>query len=552
VAAPQITGALFGKPATLTMATQADGSVTTQIEGVIDAAAIGTYVPATLASRFEGSAAWTAKVTSGRGANELVIASDLKGLASSLPAPLAKPADEARPATFTLSGLGSEGEVSTLALGAIHGRFARGAEDKWNAALRFGAPVGAERLREGLWLYGELAALDVDAWRSIFALPPGGQAQPAQPAAVELTGFDLKLAKARYLGRDFANLHAALAREAGHWKGRLDGPNLAGEIDWSWENQGRLVARFDRLAITDTGSSASEKPKEPQTNLPTLDVTAQRFEFRGKLMGALDLKAQGAGDEWRIDRLDITNAHSKLGSSGVWRRTATGSLTTLNLKLEANDLNALFAQFGYGDYLRRGTGSLEGTLVWPGYPYEFVLGNLAGTFKVEARNGQFSKIQPGAGKILGLISLQSLPRRATFDFSDVFSEGFAFERIHGDVKIARGVLLTNNFEIAGGAAFVSLSGEVSMPQETQSITMRVVPEIGEGVALAAAVVGTPVLGLSTLLVSKLLNNPFGKVVAYEYQVTGSWDNPQVVRTSAPPPAKTAANPELPAARTQQQ
>jgi len=313
-----------------------------------------------------------------------------------------------------------------------------------------------------------------------------------------------------------------------------------------------LVARFDRLAITDTGSSASEKPKEPQTNLPTLDVTAQRFEFRGKLMGALDLKAQGAGDEWRIDRLDITNAHSKLGSSGVWRRTATGSLTTLNLKLEANDLNALFAQFGYGDYLRRGTGSLEGTLVWPGYPYEFVLGNLAGTFKVEARNGQFSKIQPGAGKILGLISLQSLPRRATFDFSDVFSEGFAFERIHGDVKIARGVLLTNNFEIAGGAAFVSLSGEVSMPQETQSITMRVVPEIGEGVALAAAVVGTPVLGLSTLLVSKLLNNPFGKVVAYEYQVTGSWDNPQVVRTSAPPPAKTAANPELPAARTQQQ
>ena len=38
-------------------------------------------------------------------------------------------------------------------------------------------------------------------------------------------------------------------------------------------------------------------------------------------------------------------------------------------------------------------------------------------------------------------------------------------------------------------------------------------------------------------------NPFGKVVAYEYQVTGSWDNPQVARLSAPPPAKTAAVPE---------
>jgi uncharacterized protein YhdP len=56
------------------------------------------------------------------------------------------------------------------------------------------------------------------------------------------------------------------------------------------------------------------------------------------------------------------------------------------------------------------------------------------------------------------------------------------------------------------------------------------------------VFGTPVLGLSTLLVSKLLKNPLGKVVAYEYQVTGSWDNPLVTRTSAPPAKAAAAKP----------
>jgi uncharacterized protein YhdP len=70
--------------------------------------------------------------------------------------------------------------------------------------------------------------------------------------------------------------------------------------------------------------------------------------------------------------------------------------------------------------------------------------------------------------------------------------------------------------------------------------MRVVPEVGEGMALAATFLGTPVLGLSTLIVSKLLKNPLGKVVAYEYQVTGSWDNPVVARTSAPPPAAAPA------------
>jgi uncharacterized protein YhdP len=65
--------------------------------------------------------------------------------------------------------------------------------------------------------------------------------------------------------------------------------------------------------------------------------------------------------------------------------------------------------------------------------------------------------------------------------------------------------------------------------------MRVVPEVSEAAAIAATVIGTPVLGLSTLVVSKLLKNPFGKVVAFEYQVTGSWDNPNVTRAGTPPP-----------------
>jgi uncharacterized protein (TIGR02099 family) len=551
VAAPQITGTLFGKPATLAMATASDGLITTQIEGGVDSAALAAYIPAALAAKLDGATSWKAKLTSPRGAaGELVVTSDLKGLASQLPAPFAKAADDAIGFTFTMPGVGTETAASTVAMGDIHGRFSRGADDKWSAALKFGAPLDKEPVREGIWLHGELASLDVDAWRSLFAAPSEEVAQPP-PAVVELRGFDIKVTKARYLGRDFNNVRVALARDGQHWKGRLEGPNVLGDVDWSFEGKGRLVARFERMFLAEGALSTSDAPRSPQADLPALDIQAKRFEFKGHWLGELDLKAEAAGDEWRIEKLDISNPHSKFASNGVWRRTGTGSLTTLNLKLEASDLNALFTQFGYGDYLRRGTGALEGTLVWPGFPYEFTVGNLAGTFAVSAAKGQFSKIQPGAGKILGLISLQALPRRATFDFSDVFSEGFAFERIHGDVKIARGVMITNNFEISGTAAFVSLAGELSMPQETQALTMHVVPEIGEGVALAAAVVGTPVLGLSTLLVSKLLNNPFGKVVAYEYQITGSWDNPQVVRTSAPPP-KTAANPEIPAARTTQQ
>jgi uncharacterized protein YhdP len=165
---------------------------------------------------------------------------------------------------------------------------------------------------------------------------------------------------------------------------------------------------------------------------------------------------------------------------------------------------------------------------------------------VGASRGQFAKIEPGAGKLLGLMSLQSLPRRVTLDFQDVFSEGFAFERISGEVKLARGILLTQDFEVAGPSAFVSMAGELSLPLETQNLTIKVVPEMGESAAIAATVFGTPVLGLTTLVISKLLQNPLGHVVSYEYLVTGSWDNPTVTRigASASEEASRAAPPAV--------
>jgi uncharacterized protein YhdP len=437
----------------------------------------------------------------------------------------------------------------TLA-GRIEGRFARAAVDgaeRWNVALAFGAPVAAAPVREGVWLYGTLPALDVDAWQAVFPPPANaahdGAAESGEEArrGFELRGLDLTLGTVRYLGRDFTGMHAALERTPVQWSGRLESPKLAGDIVWMPAGKGSLTARLARLSVAQAAPGERVEGLST-TELPALDIVADRFEFRGHALGKLELKAATAGDEWRIERLDIASPHAKLASSGGWRRTADGPITTLAVKLQADNLNALFGQFGFGDYLKRGDGSLEGTLVWPGYPYDFSLSTLAGHFKVEGHRGQFAKIEPGAGKLLGLLSLQSLPRRAVLDFRDVFSEGFAFERIHGDVKVARGVLLADDFEISGPSAYVSIAGEVSLPEETQSLTLKVVPEVSEGLALAASLIGTPVLGLSTLLVSKLLRNPFGKVVAYEYQVTGSWDNPQVTRLSAAPPKAAAATP----------
>jgi uncharacterized protein YhdP len=416
-------------------------------------------------------------------------------------------------------------------------------------AIKAGAPLGEEPVREGLWLHGAIESIDADAWAEVFADPPAAAppAQPGAPAASEgfgLRGIDMRFGRIRYKGREFTRTGVRMEHAGTQWRGMVDGPVVAGSITWNPEGRGRATARLTHLSIPDSPPGAGAQQAAGQ-DPPAIDLVADRFDFKARSLGKLEFRADYAGDEWRIEKLDIANPHARYHSSGSWRRTAAGGLTQMTLKLETSSVDALLAQFGYADYIKRGTGQLEGALAWPGYPADFATAILSGSFRLKAQRGQFAKLEPGAGKLLGLLSLQSLPRRVTLDFRDVFSEGFAFETIEGEVKMARGTLLTDAFAISGPSALVSISGEVSLPQETQSLTVRVVPEMGESAAVAATVFGTPVLGLSTLLISKLLSNPLGKAVAYEYLVTGKWDNPVVTKISAPPPppAKAASTAE---------
>jgi uncharacterized protein (TIGR02099 family) len=542
VSAPEIAGTLFGKPATLALSTQADGRVLTTVSGLVDAAALGEFAPEALAQRLSGITEWRARVLSGEQGTEVTLSSELKGLASRLPAPLEKASEATRPLLVRVSNAGSEGELVEASLGSdVHWRSTRGGAPEspsWSVALKLGAAPGNEALREGLWLYGNIDSIDADAWAGVFDTPAA--AAPAPGKRFGLRGIDMRFGRVRFKGREFTRTGARLEQVDGTWRGTLEGPMVAGSITWDPAGRGKLSARLAHVALPEAPPQAPGGVQPASQDPPALDLVAERFDFRGRQLGKLEFNADYAGDEWRIEKLDITNAHARYRSSGSWRRTGGGGLTTMNLELETSSLDLLLGQFGYADYIRRGTGRLEGTLAWPGYPNDFNTSILSGSFKVHANRGQFAKLEPGAGKLLGLLSLQSLPRRVTLDFSDLFSEGFAFETIEGDVKLARGLMLTDAFTISGPSALVSISGEASLPQETQTITLRVVPEMGESAAVAATVLGTPVLGLSTLLISKLLSNPLGKVVAYEYLVTGSWDNPVVTKISAPPPRPAKA------------
>jgi uncharacterized protein YhdP len=127
-----------------------------------------------------------------------------------------------------------------------------------------------------------------------------------------------------------------------------------------------------------------------------------------------------------------------------------------------------------------------------------------------------------------------LPRRISLDFRDIFSEGLAFDEIVGAVKVVKGVASTDNLRITGPAARIAMNGQVDLAKETQALRVKVNPQLSDTVSVAGALIGGPVAGVAAFLAQKLLKDPLDQIASYEYDVTGSWSDPQVTKSERAP------------------
>jgi uncharacterized protein YhdP len=121
----------------------------------------------------------------------------------------------------------------------------------------------------------------------------------------------------------------------------------------------------------------------------------------------------------------------------------------------------------------------------------------------------------------------------------VFSDGFAFDSITASAELKSGVLSTRDFRMRGASANVLIEGSTDIGRETQALHVLVLPEIDAGSAsLAYALLANPAIGLGAFVAQMLLRNPLAKAFSFEYDITGTWADPQVKRRerAAPEPS----------------
>ena len=239
----------------------------------------------------------------------------------------------------------------------------------------------------------------------------------------------------------------------------------------------------------------------------------------------------------------LANPEGTLSVDGVWKPTGQAS-TNLNVKLDVSDVGKYLERMGSPGTVARGTAKIEGKLAWAGSPQGLDYPSLTGNLKLQVEKGQFLKVEPGIAKLIGILSLQALPKRIALDFRDVFSDGFAFDSIQSTIGINRGIASTQDFAMQGSAASVTIKGDADLARETQNLQVRVIPALGDSVStVAGLLLANPITGIGAMLAQRLFNNPLGQIFAYDYAVTGNWSDPKVEKLSRAAPQAAQETPQ---------
>lgn len=330
----------------------------------------------------------------------------------------------------------------------------------------------------------------------------------------------------------------------------INARDIAGQLRWrpgeskardgkSLKGHGLLSAKLSRLWLDkpeqDEPSSIESQTTAIAQDWPNLELVIDDFRVGERQWGKLELSASPstATRSWEVQRFSLVNPDASLTGQGQWAMLPSvkgqrRSRTALDVELQLNNGGALLSRSGYPNVVRDTAGKITGKLNWPGSPLEFSGSVLNGALALDLRSGRFLKAEPGLARLIGVLNLQSLPSRIKLDFRDVFSEGFTYDQIRGDLTFANGLASTQNLRIIGVQASVLLEGSADINRETQDLRVLVLPEVNAGLAsLGYAALVNPAVGLGAFIAQFILRNPLRELLSYEYRVTGTWSDPVV-------------------------
>ena len=515
-------------------------------------------------SQLEGGSDWILRTRVGgsQGAadefvGDLRLSTDLRGVSSSLPEPLDKPDPQAplqlslrlKPTPQHWRATGSLGQ--RLALSALVPRDAGGgleALDAVHVSLGSSTPPPVQ---PGISASGVLPRLDVSAWQR--ALPQAapsaaGAAKPNISLNVQLG--ELKFGKARLPQQRISG-----GRDGNVWSLGLRG-SAEGQLRWDGGADDPIVVRLAELRLLDMATTAATddtprddaaatdaKPALNPSDWLALDFDAQRVMVGAADFGHVIVRTERRRNGSTLRQLSIDGPMLNGQADGYWVRSGGVSRGGFEGAFSSTDIARVQDALGLVRTVDAEQTRASIKLGWPESPAGLNWTQATGNIEINIDDGVLATVEPGAGRMVGLLSFNALPRRLLLDFRDVVDSGMKFDSIEGHFRVGGGRADTDDLRVRAPSADIRIEGSVGLVQRTYDQTITVQPDLSSGVTLAGTVFGGPAIGAILLVAQELFDKPLNQAGQVAYHLGGTWDEPIVTRPNqAPPDLESPATP----------
>lgn len=398
--------------------------------------------------------------------------------------------------------------------------------------LRFGDDT--HKLKDnGVNLSGKTEFVNIDRWLDYVKRFQSGEVNTVGMLH-SIKSVDLDVDELRWQGRPVHKLSLEVSNRGDRLTGELESSALRGVFTLPFEMSSKKPFKgdFDYIRLR-KNTSKVERAKPSLADMPSLDIKSKLFAYEDMVFSDFVLRTSNEPDRFVINRLDFRRDDVVLDSSGHWQysKEINRHVTVFNIKVKGRQFGAAISNLGLGDSIRNGVVDFEGQIGWGGSLFDINWPTLIGEVSLSLKDGYLNNVEPGAGRFVGLLSLNALPRRLFLNFGDVLSEGMQFDEIRGNFTIKGELMSTEDATMDGASARVELFGDTNLRHKTYNQHMVIVPKIGETLPVLGSLAAGNAVGWGLLLIQKIFKKPIEKSVQIDYDITGSWDDPTLTLIS---------------------
>lgn len=465
--------------------------------------------------------------------SEIELHSDLLGVALDLPGLLAKPKSQKKPLSLNFK----LNDQKTLPITLNYNNQLKAALQLNLAQHRLhsghvliGTGEVAQQQEAGLIIELDQSPLNLQDWLKL----PSQKSN--ENTETNIRKINIHSQQAQWKNTLLGPFDLTLKPEGSYWTGAINSEFAAGTLRIPVTSKGTEKISLD-LATLDL--SALKQPDTENTNvvpatepelklapatMPLFSITSQKTRWQSLDLGRLAVETERIPGGMRFKHMELTGQNQKFALSGDWQASGTHAQGHLEIPRAGQLLN----QLGITKDFTETSAAIDFRVNWTAAPYQFSLATLKGRVDVNLKNGRILSIEPGVGRILGILAMEQWIKRAQLDFSDVYKEGLSFNSIKGHFDVLNGIAATHDLVIDAIPAKITINGDADLVGQTVNHIINVTPKSADAVPIAGTIMGKIADVLGRSLTGK---DQEGFFFGAQYLVKGGWNNAEIISMS---------------------